>query len=221
MVKHNTESLTHEDVMKIRQDFPILSQSINDHPLVYLDNAATTQKPQAVIDALAEYYREYNANVHRGIHFLSEKATLEYEEARQTVQHFLHAKSFREIIFCRGTTEAINMVANSFVGPRIEPGEEILVTYMEHHSNIVPWQLLCNHTGAVLQAVPIDVNGELDMDELAKLITPKTKFMALAHVSNSLGTINPLKEIIQLAHDNDCLVLIDGAQAAPHMRIKV
>lgn len=221
MVKHNTDPLSHEEVLKIREDFPILKQQVNEHPLVYLDNAATTQKPQVVIDTLNTYYREYNSNVHRGIHALSEKATYAYEEARQTIQHFLHAKDFREIVFCRGATEAINMVATSFVGPRIQPGEEILVTYMEHHSNIVPWQMLCSHTGAILQAVPIEVHGELDMEELKKLINPNTKFLALTHVSNTLGTINPIKEIIKLAHDNDCLVLIDGCQAVPHMRVNV
>lgn len=209
------------DVEKIRQDFPILQRLVNDKPLVYLDNAATTQKPQSVIDAIHHYYSHYNANVHRSIHQLGEEATQAYEDVRTKVQHFIHAKDFRECVFVRGTTEAINLVAHSFVEPRIRAGEDILVTEMEHHSNIVPWQLLCKRTAANLKVVPFNDDGELDIEAFKNLLTEDTKFLAITHISNALGTINPLKEIIQIAHDHDVVVLVDGAQAAPHMVIDV
>ena len=209
------------DVATVRRDFPILSQRINGKPLVYLDNAATSQKPSAVIDAIARYYREYNANVHRGLHALSEKATAAYEQARGKVRRFLGAAEDREIVFTRGTTEAINLVAHSFVRPRVKPGDEILITHMEHHSNIVPWQLLCEQTGAVLKVVPINDRGELELDALRTMLSAKPKLLALVHISNALGTINPVKQIVEWAHANSVPVLIDGAQAAPHTAINV
>ena len=209
------------DVARIREDFPILNERVNGHPLIYLDNAATTQKPRVVIDALSEYYRTYNANVHRAAHTLGEKATEAYEAAREKVQHFINARCHRECIFVRGTTEAINLVAQSFVGPRISPGEEILITHMEHHSNIVPWQLICKQTGALLRVAPINIQGELLIDAFENLITEKTKFIALTHASNALGTLNPIKRLIEIAHRHDVLVLVDGAQAAPHIPIDV
>lgn len=209
------------DVAKIRNDFPILHQEINGHPLIYFDNAATTQKPFAVIDAIKNYYMYDNANVHRGIHSLSERATLQFEEARDKVRLFIRAALPQECIFVRGTTEAINLVAHSFVMPRIQPEEEILITVMEHHSNIVPWQILSRKTGANLRVVPITDEGELDLAALDQLLTPKVKFLAITHVSNAIGTINPLKQIIQLAHERDVLVMVDGAQAAPHIDIDV
>ena len=209
------------DVDQVRQDFPALQQQVHGHPLVYFDNAATTQKPQTVIDAIAHYYRCDNANVHRGIHELSERATHQYEAVRAKVQRFIHANEARECIFVRGTTEAINLVANSFVIPRIKAGDEILITEMEHHSNIVPWQLACEKTGAKLQVVPINDAGELELDRFAELLNPKTKFFALGHISNALGTINPIKILIEMAHAQGVPVLIDGAQAVPHERIDV
>lgn len=205
----------------IRADFPILQQIVNEYPLVYFDNAATTQKPQSVIDAITQYYRNDNSNVHRGVHVLSMRATQMYEAAREKVQRFLHAKYARECIFVRGTTEAINLVANSFVAPRILPGEEVVVTYMEHHSNIVPWQIICKKAEAVLRAVPISVEGEIDMDAYASILSEKTAFVALSYASNVLGTINPVKKMIEMAHAHNALVLLDGAQAVPHLPIDV
>lgn len=215
------EKLRDFDVDAIRKDFPILNQAINGHPLVYLDNAATSQKPQIVLDKIDQYYREYNANVHRAIHALGEKATLSYEDARSKVQHFINAKSPKECVFVRGATEAINLVARSYVQPRIQPGEQILLTELEHHSNIVPWQLLCHDTGAVLRVVPINQRGELDLERFEQLLTPDVKVLAIGHVSNAIGTINPLKKLIKMAHDNDTIVVVDGAQAAPHLDIDV
>lgn len=209
------------DIQALRKDFPILDQQVNGYPLVYLDNAATTQKPWAVINAVSEYYSSYNANVHRGVHELSERATREYEDARTKLQHFINARHNRECVFVRGTTEAINLVAQSFVVPRIQPGEEILITHMEHHSNIVPWQMVCKKTGANLRVAPINNRGEVILDEFKKLLTDNTKFVAITHISNALGTINPIKEMIRMAHERDIVVLIDGAQAAPHLRIDV
>ena len=209
------------DVTEIRKDFPILKQQINEKPLVYLDNAATTQKPQAVIDAITHYYENDNSNVHRGVHSLSERATQAYEDARSKVQHFINAKSRKEIIFTRGTTEAINLVAHSFMWHRIRPGEEIIVTEMEHHSNIVPWQMLCKERGCNLRVIPINDDGELILEEFEKLINKDVKLLALGHISNALGTVNPIKQLIEIAHANDILVLIDGAQAAPHTSIDV
>lgn len=209
------------NVAKIRQDFPILNQEINGHPLIYLDNAATTQKPRQVIDAITYYYEHDNSNVHRSIHTLSERATLQFEEARDAVKHFIHAKESRECIFVRGTTEAINLVAYSFAWPRIRAGEEILVSEMEHHANIVPWQILAKHTGCNVRVVPINDEGEIDLKEFEKKITPNTKILAIGHISNALGTINPLKEMIKIAHAQDIIVVVDGAQAAPHTAINV
>lgn len=182
------------NIAKIRSDFPILDQTVNEHPLIYLDNAATTQKPKAVIEAISHYYMNDNANVHRGVHALSARATQQYEIARGKVQRFIHAKSLRECIFVRGTTEAINLVAQSFVAPRIMPGEEILVTHMEHHSNIVPWQMVCKKTGAQLTVAPISYDGEVLLDEYERLLTDNTKFVAINYASNALGTINPVKK---------------------------
>jgi cysteine desulfurase/selenocysteine lyase len=216
-----TQTTDRFSVDKVREDFPILHQQVNDHPLVYFDNAATTQKPRAVIDAISQYYLHDNANVHRAVHELAERATQQYEDARSQVQHFINAEHPQEIVFVRGTTEGVNLVASSFVAPRIQPGEEILITEMEHHSNIVPWQMVCKHTGAVLKVVPVQDNGELDLQAFAELLNPKTKFFAVTHISNALGTINPLKQMIALAHEHDVDVLVDGAQAGPHLSIDV
>ncbi len=209
------------NIDEIRKDFPILHQEINGHPLIYLDNAATSQKPKQVIDAITDYYQSYNSNVHRGLHTLSEKATLAFENARSKVQYFINAKNSKEIIFVRGATEAINLVAHSFVLPRIQPGEDILITEMEHHSNIVPWQIVCKKVGANLKVIPINHDGDLILEEFEKLLTPQTKFLALGHISNALGTVNPIKKMIKIAHDHDVRVLIDGAQAGPHTDIDV
>ncbi|MCZ6654280.1 MAG: cysteine desulfurase [Planctomycetota bacterium] len=209
------------DVEKIRRDFPILRQTINDHPLVYLDNAATTQKPQAVIDALRHYYETDNANIHRGVHELSVRATEAYEKSRVKAQRFINAGRREEIIFTRGTTEAINLVAQAYARPIVKSGDEILITAMEHHSNIVPWQLLCEQTGAVLRVAPINDRGELLLDEYEKLIGPRTKVVAVVHISNALGTVNPIEEMIAMAHRHGAVVVIDGAQAAPHLPVDV
>lgn len=209
------------NVETIRQDFPILQQQINGKPLVYLDNAATTQKPHVVIDAISNYYSHDNANVHRGVHSLSERATLHYENARVAVQQFINASSAKQCIFVRGCTEAINLVAQSFVAPRIKAGEEILITEMEHHSNIVPWQMVSKKTAANIRVVPIDTEGDCDLAAFEHLLTADTRFLSISHISNALGTINPIKEMIAIAHEHDVTVLIDGAQAAPHMAIDV
>lgn len=205
----------------IREDFPILNQEVNGHPLVYFDNAATTQKPKAVIDAVNNFYEHDNANVHRGVHDLSERATLHYETARDKIQRFINAPKSRQCVFVRGTTEAINLVAQSFVAPRILPGEEILITHMEHHSNIVPWQMVCKKTGAILRVAPVTVEGEIDLEAFERLLSEKTKFVAFNHVSNALGSINPVKQLVAMAHAHGALVLVDGAQAAPHVPIDV
>ncbi len=221
MVKsENIETLTY-DVEKYRADFPILSQKVNGKPLVYFDNGATTQKPQAVIDSIVDYYSRYNANIHRGVHHLSQVASKAYEDARATIQKHIGAASPNEIVFTRGTTESINLVAWSFLRNRLTPGDEVLVTEMEHHSNILPWQMICEEKGAVLRVVPINENGELEVAHLQKLLSPKTKFFAFTHVSNTMGTINPVKEMIALAHAANIPVLIDGAQAIPHMPVNV
>jgi len=209
------------DVWRIREDFPILKQTIHGKPLVYLDNAATSQKPQIVIDAISRYYATENANVHRGIHALSEMATQAYEGARETVRQFLTAADTREIIFVRGTTEAINLVAQSYGRTFLTAGDEIVISAMEHHSNIVPWQILCEQVGARLQVIPFNHNGELLLDEYARLLNERTKFVSVVHVSNALGTINPVKDIIEMAHRRGIPVLIDGAQAAPHLPVNV
>ncbi len=208
-------------VEKIRADFPILKQKIRNKPLIYLDNAATCQKPQAVIDSISHLYMHEYANVHRGVHMLSVKATDRYEGAREKVKHFINAKSTKEIIFVKGTTEAINLVAQTFGKANIKQGDEILITAMEHHSNIVPWQMLCEQTGAVLKVAPINLQGELIIDEFEKLISDKTKLVSVVHMSNALGTINPVKKIIAAAKAKNIPVLLDGAQAIPHMPVDV
>ncbi len=208
-------------VERIRNDFPILHQQIHGKPLVYLDNAATTHKPRAVIDALTHYYSTDNSNVHRGVHLLSQRATRAYEDARKKTARFINAEDPNEIIFVRGATEGINLVAHSFGRCCVEKGGEVLITAMEHHSNIVPWQILCEETGATLRVAPMNKDGELSLDEFEKLLTSKTRLVAVVQMSNSLGTINPVKEIIALAHAKNAAVLIDGAQAAPHIEIDV
>jgi len=209
------------DVQHVRRDFPILKQRIHGKPLVYLDNAATTQKPQSVIDAMVRSYTEDNANIHRGVHLLSERATRAYEDARAKVQKYLNAASSREIIFVRGTTEAINLVAQTFGRANVGKGDRVLITEMEHHSNIVPWQLLCDEKGAHLDVLPITDEGELRMDLLDGLLTDRTRIVAVVHVSNSLGTINPITAIVEKAHARGIPVLVDGAQAVAHMPVDV
>ncbi|MGD0948323.1 MAG: cysteine desulfurase [Candidatus Binatia bacterium] len=209
------------DVQRVRQDFPILKQRFYGKPLVYLDNAASSQKPRAVIDAVSRFYSEDYANIHRGLHALSERATQAYEGARETVRQFLNAPTEREIVFVRGTTEAINLVAQSYARPRLQPGDEILISAMEHHSNIVPWQIVCAERGARLRVVPITDAGELRLDVYEELFGPRTKLVAMTHVSNVLGTINPIREIINLAHQRQIAVLVDGAQAVPHLAVDV
>jgi cysteine desulfurase/selenocysteine lyase len=220
-VKTTTESRPTFDVARARRDFPILNSLVHGKPLVYLDNAATTQKPQSVIDALRVYYETQNSNIHRGVHHLSEVATKAYESARLKVQRFLGAADSKEIIFTRGATEAINLVAHSFARPRVAAGDEILVTHMEHHSNIVPWQMLRDEKGIALKVAPIDDRGDLILEEFEKLISPRTKLVAVTHVSNALGTINPVKKIVELAHRRGVPVLLDGAQAVPHLAVDV
>jgi cysteine desulfurase/selenocysteine lyase len=210
------------DVKRLREDFPILHQTLrNGRPLVYLDNAATTQKPRAVIDAVARYYELDNANIHRGVHELSQRSTQAFEDARGKVQGLLGAAHSREIVFTRGTTEAINLVAQTFGRANVDAGDEVLISAMEHHSNIVPWQMLCAEKGARLRVVPIDERGDLRLDELPRLLGPRTKLLALAHVSNALGTVNPVREIVALAHERGIPVLVDGAQAVAHARVNV
>ncbi len=217
-VASKTERL---DIEKIREDFPILKQRPHGKPLVYLDNAATTQKPQVVIDALVEYYTESNANIHRGVHFLSQKATEAYEAVRGKTASFLGAASPEEIVFVRGATEGINLVMHSYCRKRFEPGDEVLITGMEHHSNIVPWQLLTEETGAVLRVVPLNDRGEVELKAFEEMLGPKTRFVALPHVSNALGTVNPVAEMIEKAHELSVPVLIDGAQAVAHRSVDV
>jgi cysteine desulfurase / selenocysteine lyase len=209
------------DVHRIRGDFPILRRHVRGKPLVYLDNAATTQKPQAMIDRIVRYYTEENSNVHRGVHYLSEIATAAYEDARSTVKRFINARSEKEIVFTRGTTESINLVAASWGRRNVKAGDEVLITAIEHHSNIVPWQLLCDETRAILRVAPVNDAGEILLDEFAKLLTPRTKIVAFGHASNALGTINPIRKMIALAHANGSLVLVDGAQGVPHVTVDV
>ncbi len=209
------------DVERIRADFPILCRQIREHPLVYLDNAATTQKPRAVLDAITRYYAHGNANIHRGVYLLSEEATAAYDAARVTVQRFLNARTPREIIFTRNSTESINLVAQSFGRRQVGPGDEVLITHMEHHSNIVPWQLLCEQMDARLRVAPIDDRGVLRMDEFERLITPRTRMISVVHLSNSLGTINPVRDIVELAHRHGVPVLIDASQSVYHMPVDV
>src|SRR5213592_723037 len=209
------------DVWRLREDFPILQQRVHGKPLVYLDNAATSQKPQVVIDTITQYYAAENSNIHRGVHFLSEQATHAYEGARDTVRRFLHAADSRELIFVRGTTEGINLVAQSYGRTFLKAGDEIIITAMEHHSNIVPSQLLCEQVGARLRVISLNRDGELLLDEYARLLNERTKFVAVVHVSNALGTINPVKRLIEMAHRQNIPVLVDGAQAVPHVTVDV
>jgi cysteine desulfurase/selenocysteine lyase len=209
------------DVRRIREDFPILKQKIHGKPLVYLDNAATTQKPQVVLDAVESFFSEYNSNIHRGVHWLSQRATEAYEETRAKVQRYINARESREIIFVRGTTEAINLVAQSYGKKNVREGDEVIISAMEHHSNIVPWQMLCEEKRARLRVAPINDSGELLMDEYEKLLNSRTRLVSVAHLSNALGTINPLPQIIELAHHRHVPVLIDGAQSAAHLKVDV
>jgi cysteine desulfurase / selenocysteine lyase len=209
------------DPLNIKRDFPILFKPVRNHQLVYLDNAATTQKPHSVIKALYSFYTSKNANIHRGVHFLSEQSTLEYESAREKVRHYINASDAKEIVFTRGATEAINLVAQTFGRVSVQKGDEIIVSELEHHSNIVPWQMLCEQNQATLRIIPINDKGELLTEELGKLLNKRTKLLAISHVSNAIGTINPIKEIIQKAHQVGVPVLIDGAQATAHLRVDV
>ena len=209
------------DVERIRAEFPILAQEVNGRPLVYLDNGATSQKPQRVIDAIRRYYESDNANVHRGLHALSERATNAYEGARDTVRAFLNAADRREIVFVRGATEGLNLVAQSWARPRLGPGDDVVITTMEHHSNIVPWQIVCRQTGARLRVAPIHDSGELDMEAFTNLVSERTRIVAVTHVSNALGTVNPVAEIVATAHAAGAVVVLDGAQAAAHSVVDV
>jgi cysteine desulfurase/selenocysteine lyase len=209
------------DVHALRAEFPVLERQVHGKPLVYLDNAATAQRPLKVIEAMDRFYREYNANVHRGVHQLSAEASEAFEESRRDVARLLNAPSEREVVFTRGTTEAINLVANSFLRPRLKADDEILISHMEHHSNIVPWQLLCEQTGAKLKIIPISDRGELLVDTLDELITERTKLLGLVHVSNALGTVNPVREVCEIARRHGVPVLVDGAQATPHEKVDV
>ena len=219
-----TETVTIQkklDAYSIRKHFPVLNRKVKGKPLIYLDNAATSQKPQMVSDALVNYYSNYNANIHRGIHTLAEEATQAFEETRDAVQEFINAESREQIIFTRGTTEGINLVAYTWGRQNVKAGDEIIISVMEHHSNIVPWQILCEQNGAILKIIPINDEGELLMDEYEKLLSPKTKLVSIVHVSNSLGTINPVKQIIDAAHKIGAIVFVDGAQSAVHLDIDV
>jgi cysteine desulfurase/selenocysteine lyase len=209
------------DIAAIRNDFPILHQTVNGRPLVYFDNAATTQKPQSVLDALSHYYSEYNSNIHRGIHYLAEKATSAFEATRKSVSDFINSESTDQVIFTYGTTDGINLISNTFGRKFIGRGDEIVISTMEHHSNIVPWQMLCEEKGCVLRIIPISESGDLDMEAFEQLLNEKTKLVSVVHVSNSLGTINPVKEIIEKSHKVGAKVLIDGAQATSHLDIDV
>ncbi|HEY4491018.1 MAG TPA: aminotransferase class V-fold PLP-dependent enzyme, partial [Acidobacteriota bacterium] len=217
----STQADTKLDVEKIRKDFPALHQKVYGKPLIYLDNAATTQKPQVVLDALRDFYVTSNSNVHRGVHYLSERATQAYEGARAIVRQFLNATDPSEIIFVRGTTEAINLVAHSYGRTFLKQGDEVIISWIEHHSNIVPWQILCEQIGARLRVIPMNDSGELLLEEYEKVLSDRVKLVSLCHVSNALGTINPIKQMIDMAHRYGALVLIDGAQAAPHLPIDV
>jgi len=208
-------------VSAIREDFPILSLSVRGKPLVYLDNAATSQKPRSVIEALSRYYERENGNIHRGVHYLSETATELYDRTRETARRFFNARHSHEVLFTRGTTEGINLVATSFGQAFVRAGDEIIVSTMEHHSNIVPWQLLCERTGAVLKVIPVTDTGELDLEAFQGLLTDRTRLVSVVHISNALGTINPIAELVRLAHEAGAAVLVDGAQSAPHARVDV
>jgi cysteine desulfurase/selenocysteine lyase len=209
------------DVQRIRQDFPILKQTVHGKPLVYLDNAATTQKPWRVIDAVSRFYSRENSNIHRGVHFLSQSATAAYEDARTKIQRFINASQAREIVFVRGATEAINLVAQAYGRSRLQPGDEVVVSWMEHHSNIVPWQIVCGQTGARLRVIPVTDAGELLLDEYERLLGPRTRLVAVSHMSNVLGVINPVRTIVESARRRNVPVLVDGAQAVAHLRVDV
>ena len=209
------------DVQKVRRDFPILSERVHGKPLVYLDSANTSQKPQAVLDAMDDYYRHANANIHRATHLLSERATALYEGARAKAAAFINAPDTRSIVLTRGTTDGINLVAQSYGRSTLRAGDEVLISWLEHHSNIVPWQLLCEQTGAVLRVVPINAAGEIDLEQFAALLSPRTRIVSMSHVSNALGTVNPVREITEQAHARGAVVLIDGAQAVPHLVVDV
>jgi cysteine desulfurase/selenocysteine lyase len=209
------------DVEARRRDFPILATSVSGRPLVYLDNAASSQKPTQVLDAITGYYREKHSNVHRGVHYLAQRATEAYEAARDTVAAHMGARDRREVVFVRGTTEAINLVAQSYARPRLQIGDEIVITQLEHHSNIVPWQMVCEQTGARLVVAPLDEHGQLRLEAFADCLGPRTRMVSLAHVSNALGTILPVAEVVRLAHAQGAVVMVDGAQAAPHMKLDV
>ncbi len=221
MSAHPAPATADLDVAALRAEFPILHQEINGRPLVYLDNAASAQRPSCVIDAMAEYYRHDHANVHRGVHTLSDRATRAFEAARETVARFINADRSSEVIWTRGTTEAINLVAQSFARPRLGPGDDIVITTMEHHANIVPWQMVAEQTGARLRVAPITRSGELDLDAFEALLGERTRLVAVSHVSNSLGTINPVSKMVALARERGIPVLLDGAQAGPHLTIDV
>jgi len=221
-VPHSSDQDTRSyNVERIRADFPILHQNVHGHPLVYLDNAATTQKPRQVIDAISHYYERDNANIHRGVHALSQRATDAYEHARRTAQEFLGAGDCREIIFVRSSTEAINLVAQTYGRKNLKPGDEVLISAMEHHSNIVPWQMICEEKQAKLRVAPINEAGELVLEDFERLLTSKTKLVAIAHLSNALGTINPVRQIVEMAHAKGIPVMVDGAQAAPRLPVNV
>ncbi|NBD07630.1 cysteine desulfurase [Corallococcus silvisoli] len=209
------------DLARVRADFPLLRQEVRGRPLVYLDSAATGQKPQAVLDALMRYYTHDNANVHRGVHILSERATQAFEDARETVRRFIHAKDVREVIFVRGTTEAINLVAATYGRKHVGPGDEVLISAMEHHSNIVPWQMVCDAAGAKLRVIPVDERGELRMDAVDALLTERTRLLAITHVSNALGSVNPINALVAKAHAKNIPVLVDGAQSVTHFPVDV
>ena len=221
MNQPQTDHSTNAAIAASRGDFPALQQQVNGHPLVYLDSAASAQQPAAVIDAVANYQRENHANVHRGVHTLSHRATDAYEGAREKLRAFIGAKSCAEVILTSGTTESINLVAQSYCRPRLRSGDKVVITHLEHHSNIVPWQMVCEQTGAELLVAPIDAKGQLDVERLTELLTEDVSFLALGHVSNALGTINPVREIIATAHSRDIPVLVDGAQGVPHMAVDV
>lgn len=209
------------NITDIREQFPILHQQVNGHDLVYLDSAATSQKPRAVIETLDKYYNQYNSNVHRGVHTLGTRATDGYEGAREKVRKFINAKSMAEIIFTKGTTTSLNMVALSYARANLKPGDEVVITYMEHHANIIPWQQAVKATGATLKYIPLQEDGTISLDDVRETVTSNTKIVAVSHVSNVLGTINPIKEMAKIAHDNGAVIVVDGAQSTPHMKIDV
>ena len=209
------------DINQVRADFPILSRTVYDKPLVYLDNAATTQKPLCVLDAMREEYLNVNANVHRGVHYLSQQATDLHEAARETVRKFINAPKTEEIVFTRGTTESLNLVVSSFCDEFMQEGDEVIISTMEHHSNIVPWQLQAAKKGIAIRVIPINDKGEINLDEFKDLFTEKTKIVSIAQVSNVLGTVNPVKEMIRIAHEHDVPVMVDGAQSTPHFKVAV